>query len=132
MFCFLITYWRIVKLILTCLKDYQNLFNCTDLAYEPDCKAKATGNLCNINLADTNMLKHYCQKSCGFCSSKINSQLSCKKLAVGCNGGQCQAVNYFGVASIKCQCGLYVGTYCQTSKRTNIISLKSKIIFFPC
>ena len=97
-------------------KDYKALVNCSDEAYEPDCKGKAAAGLCSANLADTKTLRHYCQKSCGVCSPRINTRLSCQGLAKNCNSGICMATRYFGVPSIKCVCGTLAGQYCQRSK----------------
>jgi hypothetical protein len=97
-------------------KDYQALVNCSDVAYEPDCKNKASAGLCDVNLADKTTLRHYCQKSCGMCSNKIHSHLSCNSLVSSCNGGSCLETNYFGIASIRCNCGVLTGSYCQRGK----------------
>ena len=90
--------------------------NCSDLAYEPDCRNKAAAGLCNTNLADSSTVRYYCQKSCGLCSGGLSSGLTCNKLAQSCNSGLCLPYVYFGISSIKCNClPNTAGAYCQRS-----------------
>ncbi len=89
--------------------------NCTDIAYEPQCQAKAAAGLCNASLADSNLIRFYCQKSCGLCTS--SSSLSCSNLINKCsNNAICLTTGYFNIPSITCNCPVsYAGAYCQRS-----------------
>ncbi len=69
--------------------------------------------MCNTNLADSNTVRAYCQKSCGLCGT-TGSALTCSGLSVTCNTGQCALSSYFSIASIKCTCPSgSAGAYCQ-------------------
>ena len=85
------------------------LNRCCDLAYEPDCRVKASLGFCNTYLSNGLTFSSYCPKSCNICPK--NSYLSCNQ--VNCNGGHCVPVSYFGISSIQCNCpNTRGGTYC--------------------
>lgn len=94
--------------------DIQSLSTCTDIAYTADCQSKALQGLCNTNLADSQTVRYYCQKSCGLCGTYTGS-LTCSSFSSICGVGQCQTVsNVFGISTIRCVCPTgYYGAYCQ-------------------
>jgi len=101
------------NLTFSIILDYQSALNCSDIAYEPDCREKAAAGLCNTDLADSNTIRIYCRKSCGLCSA--SSALSCTNLIRNCNAGTCISATYFQQQSIRCQCPSGAsGTYCES------------------
>ena len=90
------------------------LNNCNDLAYEPDCRSRASQGLCETMLSNNVPIKALCPKSCNNCPSSSRNSLTCDGLVRNCNTGTCVGVSYYGVSSIQCYCPYGKGgTYCQ-------------------
>jgi hypothetical protein len=118
--------------------DIQSLKNCSDIAYEPDCRFKAALGHCNTILTNYLQVKDYCANTCGLC----NTRLECGKLIINCNFGTCVSFNYFGISSIRCNCAENLaGTYCHRANACNsspcsnggtCISLNDEDQFYMC
>ncbi len=88
-----------------------------DVGVTADCQVKKSQGFCTSESEAGITTKIYCQKTCNICpQSFIGLDLSCNMKI--CNSGQCQAVNYFNIASIKCSCPVNTaGTCCQRRKK---------------